>query len=214
FSPDGTRIATRRGKDMILFDARTGKEVFTLKGSTLIGAELVFSPDGGRLALFEYMVLGGDGVVRLHDARTGLGLVALKAPAPLGPLSFSRDGTQIAVGDREGLRVWRAPQDLAAWQAERTQALADGVLGWHRTQAAEFERAGLWFAAAFHLSQLIQAEPQDGMHHLRRGWALARQGKTDAAKQDFDQALRCKVSLSELDQATAYAELGRWEEAA
>src|SRR5262249_9788382 len=75
-------------------------------------------------------------------------------------------------------------------------------------------RVRSWFAAAFHLGRLIQAEPQDGRHYLRRGPALAHQGKSAEAKQDFEKALTLKDSLSEVEQATAHAEAGRWEDAA
>ncbi len=63
--------------------------------------------------------------------------------------------------------------------------------------AGDYERSRQWFAAAFHLSRLILAKTQDGRHYLRRGKALAGQGKAAEAKQDFDKALTLKASLSE-----------------
>src|SRR5262249_5682624 len=97
---------------------------------------------------------------------------------------------------------------IPAWQAQRRAALADTLPGWHQTQAAEFEKAGQWFAAAFHLDRLIQAEPQSGNLYLRRGRALAGQGKEAEARQDIEKALQWKEGLTEAEQAEVKEKLG------
>jgi WD40 repeat protein len=52
WSPDGTRLATGAVQDGTtwLWDAKTGKELFTLSGGTESVDKIAWSPDGGRLA--------------------------------------------------------------------------------------------------------------------------------------------------------------------
>jgi tetratricopeptide (TPR) repeat protein len=213
FSPDGLLVAVR-GSDGAarVYDVRSGQIVLTLKGPVALNAPS-FSPDGGRIA-----VGGDDGVVRVYDARSGQETLALKGPTTVAAPVFSADGLRLVVApmalrDPAGARVWTAPRDAAAWQAERREALAAGMPAWHRARAEELTRAGQWFAAGVHLDRLVAAQPQVGRHYLRRGQALAARGKTDEAKQDFEKALSLSESLSLSERATAQAELGRWDDA-
>jgi len=62
FSPDGARIATASNdKTVKLWDAATGRELFTLRGHTDSVDGLAFSPDGRILA-----AASEDGTVRLY----------------------------------------------------------------------------------------------------------------------------------------------------
>jgi WD40 repeat protein len=120
FSPDGTRLASV-GEDknstephvpeeviettMKVWDARTGQEVFTVRGTS---GGVAFSPDGTRLAS------GGQGnTVRVWDARTGQEMLTLHGHNH-GVLSvaFSSDGTRLASGGRDNqdntVNVWDA----------------------------------------------------------------------------------------------------------
>ena len=56
---------------------------------------------------------------------------------------------------------------------------------WLQRQAADAEKAGQWFAAAFHLSRLIDAEPADASLFLRRGLAYAHLGRWADAGADL-----------------------------
>jgi WD40 repeat protein/Flp pilus assembly protein TadD len=228
FSPDGSRLAKADGDGVVrVFDARSGQETLTLKGPAKGGAAFVrsaqfevpvFSPDGSRIAV-PPLPTHSDGVVRVYDARTGQEVFTLEGPASLGALVFSPDGSRIAVespfpwGDGV-VRVWTAPQDPAAWQAERRQGLADGVPAWHRARANESLSAGQWFAAAFHLGRLIEAGPATGLLHFLRGTALAQLARTAEADKEFEKALELKKNLPELTQAEAHAMLAHWDEAA
>jgi WD40 repeat protein/tetratricopeptide (TPR) repeat protein/tRNA A-37 threonylcarbamoyl transferase component Bud32 len=215
FSPDGTRIAAVGGDgNLRLYDTKTGSEVLVLKGPTRLFGTPVFSPDGTRI-----VVPGSDGVVRVYDAATGSEALVLKGPMLLGSPAFSPDGTRIVMtsGAAVGVgvvQVYNAPPDPAAWQAERRNALVDGLPTWHRTQANENDQARQWFAAAFHWKRLAQAEPANGRPHFRRGLALAYLNRTAEAKTEFETALALKKDLSELDQGDAHARLGQWDEAA
>jgi tetratricopeptide (TPR) repeat protein len=128
---------------------------------------------------------------------------------------FSPDGTRIAawysLNGISVFRVWTAPKDTLSWQAERRQALNESVLPWHRAQAAEAEGGGQWFAAVFHLDRLIRAEPEHGPHHLRRAAALAKQGKGDEAKPDFEKATALNAGLPSPVTVAALADLDQWE---
>jgi Flp pilus assembly protein TadD len=86
------------------------------------------------------------------------------------------------------MRVWVAPTDVLAWQAERCQALASSLSAWHRARATESERASDWYAAAFHLQHLCDIDPAEPRHFLRRAIALIRLGKVEESRKLLDQA--------------------------
>jgi WD40 repeat protein len=218
FSPDGTQIAVAPwpGGDGVVrvYDARTGAEVLALKGPQGLSVP-VFSPDGARIAAAPFH---GDNVVRVYDARTGAEVLALKGPAGESlNFAFSSDGARIAVAalltGRDGIvvRVYDAPHDTTAWQAERRQALVDGLPTWHRNKAVEGDRAGQWFASAFHWGRLALAEPASGQPHFRRGLALVHLARTAEAKTEFETALALKKGLGPYHLAEAYARLGQWD---
>jgi WD40 repeat protein/Flp pilus assembly protein TadD len=214
FSPDGTRIAVvpsvfSTAAPLRVHDARTGAVVLQLKAPAPRSA-LVFSPDWARIA-----IVGHDGVVQLYDARTGAVVLQFKGPVQLSTPVFSTDGTRIAAAGGDGaIRVYDAPHDITAWQAQRCEALVATLPAWHRARAVACDRAGQWFAAAFHWRRLTQAEPDRGQDHFRLGFALLNLGRTAEAKRAFASALVLKKDLAELDQADAHAILGQWDEAA
>jgi WD40 repeat protein/Flp pilus assembly protein TadD len=218
FSPDGSRIETLpsagpEGDGAVrVYDSRTGQEVFALKGrDNRRGA--TFSPDGSRI------VSVGEGAVRLYDGHTGQEVLALDGPSASYTKSdagatFSPDGSHIAAWTLNGLRVWTAPKDPAAWQAERRAAFPGSLPAWHRARAEDSERAGDWYAAAFHLDRLIQAEPNLGLHYFRRGLALAHLDRTAEADRDFEKARALKDDAPETTEADMHAGLKRWGMAA
>jgi WD40 repeat protein/tRNA A-37 threonylcarbamoyl transferase component Bud32 len=220
FSPDGAHIAVPPsviGDGVVrVYDARTGAEAFRLQGPQGFGAP-VFSRDGERIAVAPALA-SEYGVVRMYDARRGTEVLSLnwaKGVSSHAP-AFSPDGTRIAVafsgprGDG-AVRVFDAPHDTTAWQAERRKALVAGLPTWHRNQAGESDRAGEWFAAAFHWGQLALAEPASGQPHFRRGLALVNLARTAEAKTEFETALALKKDLGPYHLAEAYARLGQWD---
>jgi tetratricopeptide (TPR) repeat protein len=188
-----------------VYDARTGQQALALTATAGL-TTAAFSPDGARIA-----ATGGNEVVRVYDARSGQEILALGAQDGRHAPVFSPDGARIATSCDGVVRLWTAPTDVAAWQAERRQAQALSLPAWHRARADESERAGEWYAAAFHLGQLIEAEPTSGRHHFRRGWALAQLGRTAEADKELERALALKDGLTELNQANIHAMLGRWD---
>jgi tetratricopeptide (TPR) repeat protein/tRNA A-37 threonylcarbamoyl transferase component Bud32 len=80
-------------------NGRCHSELFAIPGHSA-----VFSPDGSRLA-----AAGGDGAVRVYDARTGAEALVLKGPVPLTAPAFSPDGSRLAAAGGDGaVRVYDA----------------------------------------------------------------------------------------------------------
>lgn len=163
FSSDGQRLASA-GADRAakIWDARTGQELLNLKGHTGPVTRVAFSPDGQRLASADQQ----DQTVKVWDARTGQELLTLKglSALPFG-LSFSPDGHRLASASSLGtVKVWDArpivdpPDAEELTNRERTTRLNSA---WQAGQAARHEQAGQWFAAVFHLKQLLKPEPDN-----------------------------------------------------
>ena len=110
FSPDGKAIASGGGAlyqpgEVILWDARTGKERRRLGGHARPVQCVAFSPDGTALA-----GAGSDGAVLVWDARTGRRRATLTGhKGTAHAVAYSPDGKTIASGgDDQTVRLWDA----------------------------------------------------------------------------------------------------------
>jgi WD40 repeat protein len=108
YSPDGTLLASAfGGLEVPVWDARTGRRVFTLEGSPGPVYKVAFSPDGSRVAAG-----GGSPGTTLHvsiwDVRTGKQLLVLKGDENMARgLAFSPDSKRLAAGgERNTTWVW------------------------------------------------------------------------------------------------------------
>jgi eukaryotic-like serine/threonine-protein kinase len=116
-NPAGTRIARTSGDRIVdLLDAATGIPALKPMLQEASIASLLFSPDGGLLAVA--MV---DGSVALWHATSGqlLGRLAAKEK-PIHDLVFSSDGQRIAVASGRFLEIWRTRDALAGHPPQTT----------------------------------------------------------------------------------------------
>ena len=120
FSPDGARLAVASPRGGIgVFEAASGKPVFTLNGPGLPVWTLGFTPDGR-----EILTGGSDRLLRRWDARTGdhLGPTAMERPADL---LAGREGGRGA----EVFRACAACHTLGAEGGNRAGPTLHGVIG-------------------------------------------------------------------------------------
>jgi WD40 repeat protein/serine/threonine protein kinase len=133
WSPDGSRLAGAGGGvgepgKVMVWDARTGQEVLSLKGhpvprSTALVHSVAWSPDGGRLAS-----ASGDKTVKVWDAQTGQEALTLKGhtDAVFG-VAWSPDGTRLASASMD--------QTVKIWDAQTEQEALLTLKGHTRTVA-------------------------------------------------------------------------------
>ncbi|MBI5651807.1 MAG: PD40 domain-containing protein [Chloroflexi bacterium] len=106
FSPDGKRIATAStDRTSKVFDAATGKELFTLSGHTAVLRDVIFNPDGTQIATASL-----DKTVKIWDAATGREMLTLAGHTDgIYAVIFSADGKRIATASADKTaKVWDA----------------------------------------------------------------------------------------------------------
>lgn len=125
YSPDGRLLASGGGVAR-LWEARSGRLLFTLSGHTKQVHRVIFSPEGSRLATSSF-----DGSVRVWDTATGKQIVSIERPAGnfSRGLAFSPDGRQIGCDEgwpARAVKFWDAAsgKELSSWQPEPTPGRA------------------------------------------------------------------------------------------
>src|SRR5207237_1204762 len=104
-----------------LWDVASGRELRTLQGHTDQVDDIVFSPDGRRLATSSF-----DSTARIWDGATGKELITLQSPIDLTSVAWSPDGARLATTAADGLvRVFPLKLDalLALARQHVTRAL-------------------------------------------------------------------------------------------
>jgi WD40 repeat protein len=101
-NPEWTRIATAGlDRKAIISDAETGRALFTLSGHTGEILDVHFSPDGKHL-----VTASADGTARVWTAGPAHEVLTIETVDGHGRISFNSDGTSIAAGDEESVKVW------------------------------------------------------------------------------------------------------------
>jgi WD40 repeat protein len=160
FSPDGARLVSGDSAGMVkIWETARGRKTFTLKELANEVRSVGFSPDGRRLVCADK-----EGKASSWDTRTGQPIVPCTDPPPLSGLTaVSPDGALRVTMTGKTISVVRTDDSAPSSDLVFLSQLNDPIrrLRWHRNEADAAERGSEWFAAAFHLRQLIAAGVPD-----------------------------------------------------
>lgn len=160
FRPDGQRMLSSGYDKMIkIWDAAIGRDDLFLEATDEL-AGVGFSADGMLIVARTH-----NGEVRSWNAFSGQPVIPCTAPPPPdGQMeAFSADDSLHIQIDGSKIRVRRMDEHRPAADLIALPRLNDlsARLRWHRSEAADSESKQQWFAAAFHLRQLINAKEAD-----------------------------------------------------
>jgi WD40 repeat protein len=161
FSPDGARIAGASDDGTAcVWEAASGKLLAEMQGT--FWSAVAFSPDGARL----FTASPG-----LWDADTGNALLSL--PGRARCVGVSPDGRRIATAGDEATAQVCIASESEADRAKRRQLRPHQLQIWREQQVAAAESDAQWFAALFHLNQLLKDDPNNAALLRRRNAAEA-----------------------------------------
>jgi WD40 repeat protein/tRNA A-37 threonylcarbamoyl transferase component Bud32 len=111
FSSDGSRVASASGTTVKVWEAGSGKELFTLRAShpftdkrvPSVVTSLAYSPDGVNIAAG-----GSNRMVQVWDAGTGLPRFTTPLLFDAPAVAFSSDGSRLVTLAQNWVRVWDA----------------------------------------------------------------------------------------------------------
>jgi WD40 repeat protein len=162
FSSDGTRLVSLRGERILqVWDVASGEPLSPALETGIRVDTVHFSPDGSRL-----LAVGADGA-ELWPLST-----EVRSAEEVMRHAQLLSGRQF---DASGSITSATPETLTnLWHALQTRLATDSgvaptqVRAWHERAVESCEQQKQWFAAAFHLDQLVKDRPDDNALRLRR----------------------------------------------
>jgi WD40 repeat protein/tetratricopeptide (TPR) repeat protein len=159
------------------------KEFFTFTGFQGPALAVRFTPDGTT-------VVSGhlNGAVKFWDVAMLQERFTLPCPANMPhSLAFTPDGKVLVGGGGNGeVYLWDARKATGRdWAFVPDPRSLKQELARHQREAGEAEKAGLWFAAAWHLDRLLRREPDSALLLARRARALVELGRAERALADL-----------------------------
>jgi eukaryotic-like serine/threonine-protein kinase len=138
FSNDGRSLVTANSdKTARAYDARSGTELYVLRGHGDLLTSASFSPDSTRI-----VTSSNDGTARVWDAKDGTELLMLKGHGRVSSAAFSPDGSRIVTaGYDKTAKVWDAHRGVEIMTLSGHAGLVD---------SASFSPDGLRIATGGH----------------------------------------------------------------
>jgi WD40 repeat protein/serine/threonine protein kinase len=139
---------------------------------------ITFSPDGSRLA-----AANPQRPLDIWDVKSARVVLTLALDRErndgCSSAAWSADGKQLAAAFGIWIKIWDATERSLE---ERRRATEGSALAWHRREANWAETYLDWFAAAYHLGKLINAEWLNASHYSRRARARACLAETNRGR--------------------------------
>jgi WD40 repeat protein len=196
--PSRPIVAAGRGDGTIgLYDADTGRELRRLKGHSGPVGAVAFSPDGNRLASG-----GSDRLVQVWDWSTAQPALVLEGHGSgVTSVAFHPSGRVLASAcgmsflEVNEVRLWEANVPAAMRSTRYLDPAA--VRAWHEETSKKALDSRLSAGAVFHLTRLLQADPESADWRLKRGQALAALRQWEPAEADLRKAAALRTGWAE-----------------
>ena len=126
FSSDGNTLASASRSEIIFWDVDTGEQQQIITGHTHSIHSIALSNDGVTLASGHT-----DSTVQLWDVnrQAKQQLTTADSEAPITGLSFSPDGTMLAIGSGEVVYMWNPTSREQLWVAQYIYGIRRGIHG-------------------------------------------------------------------------------------
>lgn len=168
FSSDGTRLVSLRGERILqVRDAASGEPLSPALETGIRVDTVHFSPDGSRL-----LAVGADGAELWPLSTEARSAEEVMQHAQLlSGRQFDASGSITSATPEALTNLWHVLRTGLATGSDLTPAR---VRAWHEGVVESCEQQKQWFAAAFHLDQLVKDRPDDNALRIRRNRAWAK----------------------------------------
>jgi WD40 repeat protein len=185
FSPDGKLLAARtrafaeKPPSLVVWDVQTGAVLATTRDERMKDYRLCFSANGSQVVF-----AAKEGRAFVYDLRSGKGSLTDVVPALATTSTVSPDGRFRAEIDGEVVRLLENPSPLLLPRPRPGAPDPD----WHEREAFACEKAGQWFAAAYHWRRLADLYPTNPNLRLREAQDWVNAGQKERGALAFVQA--------------------------